>query len=164
MKTKINIILIVLTFVSCTSFGKSDGYDKFYKIYKKHNTVINFDIPTVILGIYLNYNGEKELSKFIKKSDDFKIFRAKGSKTYFLPILNEYLPDDTYKDNIIVKEPGSIVTFKTKEAENVITEIILIVEEGNDLTAISIKGKFTANELIEYINTLDVGKVTDTRH
>lgn len=161
MKTKINIVFLLLMLVSITSFGKSSGYDKFYKTHKKHNTVVNFDIPTTIASIYLYFNGKKELSKFARKTDDFKVFVAEGSKDHFLPILNEYLPADTYKDNIIVKESGSIVTIKTKEAEDTITEIILIVEEEDDLTAISIKGKFTTKEFKEYINALDIGKVTD---
>lgn len=159
MKTIISLLLLVITFVSCTLFAKPDGYDLFYKTHKKHNTVINIDIPVIILGLFLDSDDDKEIRNLLRKTDDFKVFLAEGSKTHFLPIVKEYLPNEIYKDFLIVKESGDNVTIKIKETENVISEIILLIEEDQDLIAISIKGKFTANDLMEYMNVIDVANV-----
>lgn len=159
MRTKISIIFLVFIFASSCLFAKSDGYDQFYKTHKKHNTVINLDIPVTILGLFLDSDDDKETRKLLRKTDGFKVFFAEGSKTHFLPIINEYLPNDIYKDFLIVKESGNNVIIKTKEAEDFISEIILLVEEGKDLIAISIKGKFTADDLMEYMNAIDVANV-----
>lgn len=165
MKTKFSIILLVFIFASSCLFAKSDGYDLFYKTHKKHNTVINLDIPVIILGLFLDSNDDKEMRKLLRKTDDFKIFVAEGSKTHFLPIINEYLPSEIYKDFLIVKESESDdVTIKIKETENIISEIILLVEEGQDLIAISIKGKFTADDLMKYMNVIDIDYFADADH
>lgn len=164
MKVRISIILLVLTFASASLFAKSDGYDLFYKTHKKHDSVINLDIPVIILGLFLDSDDDKEIRKLLGKTDDFKVFYAEGSKTHFLPIIKEYLPSDIYKDFLIVKESGENVTIKTKEAEGLISEIILLVEEGQDLIAISIKGEFTADDLMEYMNAIDNGSITDAGH
>ena len=164
MKTKTSILLLILAFASSTIFAKSDGYDKFYKEHKKHHTVVNIDIPVIILGLFLDSDNDKEIRKLLRKTDDFKVFVAEGSKTHFLPIIKEYLPNDIYKDFLIVKESGENVTIKTKEAEGVISEIILLVEEDEDLVAISIKGKFTADDLMKYMYAIDNGGIANTGH
>lgn len=164
MKTKISILLLVFIFTSSCLFAKSDGYDLFYKTHKKHHSVINLDIPVIILGFFLDSDDDKEIRKLLRKTDDFKVFYAEGSKTHFLPIMKDYLPNDIYKDFLIVKESGENVSIKIKEAEDVISEIVLLVEEGQDLIAISIKGEFTADDLMEYMNAIDNGSITDAGH
>lgn len=164
MKTKISILLLVFLFASSCLFAKSDGYDLFYKTHKKHNTVVNIDIPIIILGFFLDSDDDKEMLKLLRKTDDFKVFVAEGSKTHFLPIIKDYLPNDIYKDFLIVKESGENVSIKIKEAEDIISEIVLIVEEEQDLIAISIKGEFTADDLMEYMNAIDNGIITNSGH
>jgi len=126
--------------------------------------VVNLDIPIVILRLFLNSKNDDEIHQVLKQTDDFKVFIAEELKSHFLPIIDEYLPGDTYKDFLKVKEAGEKVCIKTMETDDMITEIILLVEEEQDLIAISIKGEFNANDILIYMDAIDNSSAIDINH
>jgi len=158
MKVKISTVLMLLIFSSSTLFAKSEGYLKFYKTYKSHEDVINLDIPTFFVRFFLFGEDNKELRSILRKTDDFKVFVAEESAYTLLPILNKTLEKTSYDDAMIVKEDGETITFKTKGNDTLITEIILIVDEVNSFVVVSIRGKFTQEDMREYVRAIDTGK------
>lgn len=158
MKTKISVLFLLFIFSSNALFGRSEGYLKFYKTHKSHKDVINLDIPTFFARFFLYGEDKKELRSLLRKTDDFKVFVAEKSAYELLPILNESLNKASYNDAMIVKEEGQIITFKTKGSTTRITEIILIVDQRKSFVVISIKGKFTQEDMRKYVQALDVGK------
>lgn len=155
MKVKISTVLMLLIFSSNALFAKSEGYLKFYKTYKGHEDVVSLDIPTFFVRYFFYGEDTKELRGLLRKTADFKVFVAEESAYKLLPILNNALEKTSYEDAMIVKEDGETVTFKTKGNDTLITEIILIVDEVDSFAVVSIRGKFTQEDVREYVRVVD---------
>jgi len=155
MKTRIKGLLVVLILSSNILFGSSDGYMEFYKTYKSHEDITALDIPIFFARFFLSGEDNKDIRNVIKKTNDFKVFIAEESNYHLLPILKKSLNNASYNDAIIVSEENQIVSFKIKGDEELLTEIILIVDEIDSFVAIRIRGKFTPEDFRKFVSAMD---------
>lgn len=162
MKTRIKGVIIVLILGTSFLFGSTEGYPEFYKIYKSNKDVVAFDIPTFFVRLFLPEEEKKDMRPFLKMTDDFKIFVAEESAYHLLPTLNESLHKASYNDALIVNDEGEIITFKIKGNEDMITEIILIVDQMDSFVVVSIMGEFTKEDMREFISSMDTKNVKST--
>lgn len=161
MKKIYSVILIAIVFASCATAPPQDDYPVFYKKYKHNENVVNFGLPTGLIASFLNNKEDKELKQFLKNVDRFTFFIAEDSAKVLLPILDDYLPNNLYKDVMIINDSGDKVTFKARESEYAISEIIMLVEEDSSFVVMCIEGDFTYEQMNEFIKSVDKDKVTN---
>ncbi|MCF8381455.1 MAG: DUF4252 domain-containing protein, partial [Bacteroidales bacterium] len=114
-----------------------------------------FDIPTLFVRLFLPGEVKKDLSPFLSKTDDFKIFVAEESAYHLLKTLNESLDKSSYNDALIVNEEAEIITLKIKGQEDMITDIILIVDQTDSFVVVSIMGEFTQEDMRQFVSEMD---------
>ena len=161
MKKVYYLIIAVIVLSSCATSAPKDDYPVFYKKYKHNENVVNFGLPTGLIASFLNNKEDKDLKQFLKNVDSFTFFIADDSTKALLPILGDYLPKNLYKDVMIINDNGDKVTFKARESENTISEIIMLVEEENSFVVMYIEGDFTYEQMNELIKSIDKDKVLD---
>lgn len=160
MKNLITAILAVIILASCASTKEVEGYADFYKKYKHNEEVINFGLPTGLIGLFLNNKEDKELKQFLKNVDHFRFFIAEDSTKTLISTLYQYLPEDTYKDVMVINDGGDKVTFKARESGEAISEIIILVEEEKSFVVMNIEGEFTYEDVKKISKAIDIKKVT----
>lgn len=163
MKNLISILLVILLFSSCASSKSHNDYSTFYKKYKHNKEVVNFGVPTGLLALFLNNDEDKELKQFLKNVDHCRFFIAEDPTQALVTTLNEYLPNTLYNDVMVIRNGKDKITFKARESDHVITEIIMIVEEGHSFVVMNIEGEFTLKEVKEFVKTVNVEKVVGTK-
>lgn len=161
MKKIFYSIVIIVLFSSCAISGNQKGYHSFYKEHKKDKDVVSFGLPTGLAGLFLNNKEDKELKAFLKNVDDFRFFIAEDTSKVLMPILKEHLPENLYKDFMIIKDGGETVTFKVRENKGAITEIIMLVEEEKSFVVMSIEGEFTYDDMKNFVKSVDTSKLID---
>jgi len=161
MKKIVYIITILVLFSSCASSKGIEGYHTFYKKHKSDENVVSFGLPTGLMSLFLNNDEDKELKEFLKNIDDLRFFIAEDSNKSLLPELNKYLPEEHYKDIMIIKDGGDKVIFKARENGDAISEIIMLVEEDSSFVVMSVEGEFTYDDIKNFAKSVDVNKVVD---
>ena len=159
MRKLVYILVIAVLFSSCAGAKGIEGYHSFYKKYKKEKDVVSFGLPTGLMVLFVNNKEDKELKAFLKNVDDFRFFIAEDSSKVLIPILKEHLPENLYKDFMIIKNGNETVTFKVRENKDAITEIIMFVEEEDSFVVMSIEGEFTYDDMKEFVKSVDTSKV-----
>jgi hypothetical protein len=60
---------------------------------------------------------------------------------------------------MVINDSGSLVTFKARDNNELISEIIMLVEEDDEFIVMSIEGEFTYKDMSKIINSIDSEKV-----
>ena len=161
MKKIIYVIAVIVLFSSCVASENQEGYHTFYKENKNKENVISFGLPTGLIALFLNNDENHELKQFLKNTDNLRFFIAEDSTKTLLPVLKNYLPENLYKDFMIINDSGEKVSFKARESENAISEIIMLVESDSSFVVMSIEGEFTYEDLKNFAKSVDINKVVD---
>lgn len=156
------ILLVALLSASCATSSNIDDYPVFYKKYKKQENVVNFKLPSGLIRAFLDKE-DKEIKHFLKHSKGVRFFIAEEPDEQLYAALKSHLPEDVYKDIMIVKDGGDQVYFKAREEKESITEIIILVEEETSFVVMSIEGKFTFEDMHQLIKSVDVKKVSEAK-
>ncbi|NOZ34783.1 MAG: DUF4252 domain-containing protein [Chlorobi bacterium] len=162
MKKIISIFVITAIFISCANSKNTIDYKDFYKSHKNDENVISFRVPTSLFSIFLKKE-DKDLKHLLKNIDNLNFFIAENSNTDLLSELNNYLPKSNYKDVMIINDSGSKISFKARERNNSISEIIMLIEDDNEFVVMNIEGSFTHEELKKFIESVDTEKVKNSK-
>jgi hypothetical protein len=161
MKKLFSILVVLVLFSSCAATKKPVGYKDFYKANKNKENVVSFGLPTGLIGLFIDKKEDKELKEFLKNVDKLRFFIADDSTKVLYPVLEKFLPEELYKDYMVINDGGNKVVFKAREGKNSIEEIIMLVEEESSFVVMSIEGEFTYKDLSKFAKTVDVNKVVD---
>lgn len=161
MKRLISIFIITALFASCAVSGNVDDYSVFYKSYRNSENVVSFELPTSLMSLFLKHE-DKELKEFLRNIDDFSFFIADDTSKNLLKELKNYLPEKLYKDIMIINDGGDKISFKVREVNETITEILMLIEENDSFIVMNIEGKFTQEDIKQFINSVDKQKVKNS--
>ena len=161
MKKSLSILIILIVFSSCATSQKSTGYKDFYRANKNEENVVSFGLPKGVIALFIDKKEDKELKEFFKNTDKLRFFIANDSTKVLYPELQKFLPEETYKDFMIINNGGNKVTFKVREGKNSIEEILMLVEDDSSFVVMSIEGEYTYKELSEFTKTVNVNKVVN---
>jgi len=162
MKKLISIFVITVIFISCANSKNIIDYPDFYKTHKNDVNVTSFRLPICFISGFLK-NEDKDLKQLLKNADNLNFFIAENNTTNLLNELNIYLPAKQYKDVMIINDDGNKISFKVREKNNSISEIIMLIEEDNEFVVMSIEGNFTYDEIKTFINSVDTEKIKTTK-
>ena len=103
-----------------------------------------------------------EAKQALKKLNKIRFFICEKDRGFYAKKVNDYLPENTYHDLMVVKDGSETVVFKMKEIEkNEIKEIVLIVTKPNSFVAISFSGHFTMEDAKEVASSVNRDKIGD---
>ncbi|MBN2668549.1 MAG: DUF4252 domain-containing protein [Bacteroidales bacterium] len=160
MRNWINITIISLLLTGCLGAKYTKGYHDFYKKYKGSQEVVSFKLPKTLIWFFLLDEESKEARKALKNVDHINFFIADDSTKTLLKILYNYLPESEYKDAMIIKDGNDIITFKARENDKGITEMLMLIESEDSFVVMNIEGKFTYDDMKTFTQSVDVKKVS----
>lgn len=161
MKTLISLLLIIALNACASSYSNTPDYQQFYKAYKNSDGVVSFSIPTGFAGLFIDKD-DADIKEFLKNFDDVSFFISEDGNKKLFPELVKHLPKNTYSTIMEIKDGSSTVTFKAKEKDGKIDEIIMTVDETDSFVVMCISGSFTmedAKKITKSINVDDAIKI-----
>lgn len=161
MKTLISLFLIIALNACASSYSNTPDYQQFYKTYRSNEGVVSFSFPTGLAGLFMDKD-DADVKAFLKKFDEVSFFISEDGNKKLFPELNKHLPKSTYSTIMEIKDGSSTVTFKAKEHDGAIDEIIMTVDETDSFVVMCISGSFTmedAKKITKSINVDDAIKI-----
>ncbi len=162
MKIIISFLAVVLLSSCAISKGGEASYRNFYKKYKKTEGIVSFKIPMGLARIFVD-NDDKEAKEFLKKADDVSFFIAEEKNNILFSELKNYLPIDVYKDIMVIRDGASTITFKVKDTDNTIEEIIMTVQETDSFVVMCVTGDFDLEDAKAFTKSVDIKEVINTK-
>ncbi len=157
------IAIFVFGFFGCSSSQPATtDFSDFYNDYEDDAGIVSFSFPIGLAKAFLN-DDDKDAKKAFDKIHKMRFFICEKDNGFYSKKIQNYLPEGTYHDLMVVKDGKETVTFKMKApVNNKIKEILLIVSEPDSFVAISFMGNFTideAKEMASSIKTDNLGSV-----
>ncbi len=152
--TRILALFLLLTgglFWSCQAEKEmSQGtLTQFFKKYNGKEEVTSFSLPAGLVSMLVDEN-DKEAKEALKHIQQMKVFIHEDGQKHpaVAKDLQDALPSDRYNDLMIINEGGDKVTFKIQEKNNVVSELVIVVEDQKEsLVVISIDGKIPLEDV-----------------
>jgi hypothetical protein len=162
MRTIIIAIFVFGIFGCGSSQPATTDFSDFYNDHEDDAGIVSFSFPIGLAKAFLD-DDDKDAKKAFDKIHKMRFFICEKDHGFYSKKIQNYLPEGTYHDLMVVKDGKETVTFKMKApVNNKIKEILLIVSEPDSFVAISFMGNFTideAKEMASSIKTDNLGSV-----
>ena len=154
----IPVALLLLSLQSCivSSTPKMGFFDNPHYDYKDAKfTSINVPmfLAKPMVKKAMREEGEsEELINLIRKISDIKVMTVENGNKEMLTDLTKYLTKNNFEEWMTVKKENETVNFQAKQKGEVIKNLLITVNSGNELVYVDISGKFTADDISRIIN------------
>ena len=154
----IPVALLLLSLQSCivSSTPKMGFFDNPYYDYKGAKfTSINVPmfLTKPMVKKAMREDGEsEELINLIRKISDIKVMTVENGNKEMLTDFAKYLIRNNFEEWMSVKKENETVNFQAKQKGEVIKNLLITVNSGNELVYVDISGKFTADDISRIIN------------
>ncbi|MGD9994062.1 MAG: DUF4252 domain-containing protein [Salinivirgaceae bacterium] len=155
MRTVATLILaLVISLLSATGLSAKE-YKDFYREYRKADKTISFKIPAGFAAIFIDKDENKEVKEFLKDLDDLSFLIIDQVTNNTLLDLNQSLPEDLYKELMVIHDGDTEITFLVNDNGKFVEELIMTVVEPDELIIMCFTGEIThehAKQLAKAIN------------
>ena len=154
----IPVALLLLSLQSCivSSTPKMGFFDNPHYDYKDAKfTSINVPmfLAKPMVKKAMREEGEsEELINLIRKISDIKVMTVENGNKEMLTDFAKYLIRNNFEEWMSVKKENETVNFQAKQKGEVIKNLLITVNSGNELVYVDISGKFTADDISRIIN------------
>ena len=154
----ITVALLLLSLQSCivSSTPKMGFFDNPHYDYKDAKfTSINVPmfLAKPMVKKAMREEGEsEELINLIRKISDIKVMTVENGNKEMLTDFAKYLIRNNFEEWMSVKKENETVNFQAKQKGEVIKNLLITVNSGNELVYVDISGKFTADDISRIIN------------
>lgn len=154
----IPLALLLLSLQSCivSSTPKMGFFDNPHYDYKGAKfTSINVPmfLTKPMVKKAMREEGEsEELINLIRKISDIKVMTVENGNKKMLTDLTKYLTKNNFEEWMTVKKENETVNFQAKQKGEVIKNLLITVQSGNELVFVDVSGKFTADDISRIIN------------
>lgn len=154
----IPVALLLLSLQSCivSSTPKMGFFDNPHYDYKGAKfTSINVPmfLTKPMVKKAMREDGEsEELINLIRKISDIKVMTVENGNKEMLTDFAKYLIRNNFEEWMSVKKENETVNFQAKQKGEVIKNLLITVNSGNELVYVDISGKFTADDISRIIN------------
>ncbi len=150
----------VIVFMVFQVSAQTDAIEKLFSDYQK-----NEDFSVVYVGPKMfqmfakaakNGESDEEFMDIVKDLKGLRIMTTSKKSLLIYGEANKRLNSNGYEELMTVKEKGSNVRFVTKETNNTITELLLVVGSVDSFTMMSFTGKIDLNKMSKLAKKLDI--------
>lgn len=154
---KLTSIITALLFYSLTAWSQADVVDAHFKDYADNpnfSTVVVSPKMFQMITKSANAN-DSEVMDVLKDLKGLKILRTEMKAEQMYADANKRMQGKIYEELLTVREQGSQVRFLTREKNNVIEELVMIVGNKKEFSLISFVGKIDLAKLSRLAKKLD---------
>ncbi len=156
--TLLSALLLAWSFQSCmvshkpnSSFFDNPYYDN------KGAEFTSINVPMFLAKPFAKKalreeGGNEELINLIKKISDVKVMTVENGNREMLADYTNYLTRNNYDEWMTVKKDTEVIKFQAKQKGDLIKNLLITVNSGNELVFVDVSGKFTADDISKIIN------------
>ena len=161
MKIILTYIFFSLLACSMPTSSKS-GFNDFYRQHENDKEVLTFKLPVFLAKTIINDEGD-EMKRFIKNANSIKFIVCEKNIASYKQEFENLLPQDIYKDLIIIKNGTAKIRFRLREENEVIKEVITTVNEDSSFLAIGFQGNFSFEEVRKLVKSLNTSALKNVK-
>lgn len=151
MKTK-NLFLIICLLCSSIVCAQNSTINKLFDKYEDEDDIVIINISKAMFKMIPGNisTGNVDIKEIIPKIESMRLLTSskKEIKKNFSSEIKKLINSDKYYEELMyIKDGKSKITFNVKNKENFISELIMLIDSEEDLTAIYITGNFVLEDI-----------------
>jgi len=158
------IILFALLLLGQAGFSQSQAVENFHNKYKDNGKYISVRIDGGILnilsGIETNDEEAREMLEAMTKIDAINVHSIDRDEDEFaesdITKFKKDVQKEKYDELMIVRDGDTDVDFLVKEKKGKISDLLLVVDEPDEFTIVSISGEIDLKTIAEITENLDI--------
>jgi hypothetical protein len=155
MKTIATLLFGFALMLSSFASQPFDGYMDFYKQQRHVKNTVCFKIPASFASIFIDKNEEPEVKEFLQNLDDLSFLIIDKVSRQTLLDLNESMPEQLYKQLMVVRDGSAEVNFLIRENAEYVKELVMTIIDSDELVVLCFTGEITheaAKKIAKSIN------------
>ena len=159
---KYQMTTIFFCLITLFSFGQSSPVKSFVKdlprAQRKH--VNKFTVGRIPIGI-ARWFVDKEYKPVLKQVKKLRILSVENVENIdprLMTKLYDKVDKKNYQELVEIRNKGERIFLRAKENEDTLKELIVLVNDGSELTMIELKGKIDYNQLEKLIHKYTANK------
>lgn len=156
--------LIVLFMLPFFAFAQNSQLNAFFDKYSGQEGYTSVYITKYMFQLFEKVSDEKEDKEFkdvTSKLDAIKILAvdsaaSESAKRTFKNELLQQLPKALYKDLMVIKDGKKEITFKIREENNKISELLMLVVGPNESALIFLEGNIDLKKISKLSKTMKI--------
>jgi len=157
---------MVFCLITLMSFGQSSPVKSFMKdlprAQRHHvNKITIGRLPIGIVRLFVDKE-YKPILKQVKKLRVLNIDNVAELDTDIMDALYAKVDKNNYQELIEIRDNGQRIFLKVKEDNDTLNELLAVVNDGDQLSIIEVKGKIKYTELEKLINTYTSSESSST--
>ena len=156
-----SILLLTLSFFAPhqSVFGQADAIERFFKDYQDNSDFsVVYVSPKMFEMFTKATNGQKdqEIIDIVKDLKGLRVLTTKANPNKYYNEATNRINLNMYQELITVRDKGTNVRFVTKESNDIIEELVLLVGGQNEFVLMSFVGKIDLNKIAKLASKLDL--------
>jgi len=159
MKKVLFIIILVFPLIANSQNSELTSYIEKYSGKEGYTSVY---ITKYMFEIFAKINSENEQDEFteiVKNLESINILVDETENSTLATDVVNSLKSNLYKELMTVKESDETVNIYIKEADNVISELILVVTESTETVVLSIAGIIDLKNIAKLSKSMDINGI-----
>ena len=145
-------LTVAFALTSLLLWGQNDPIDAFFQEYKGVAEATQIDLGGMILDFAISNADDEEEANLLRKISKLKVLTIpRGdlvSPEKVMELRTAVMAND-FEELIQVRDEGDLVSIFMREADDSITNLLLLVEEEDEFVFVSLEGAFSFSDLQE---------------
>lgn len=153
MKTKLLMLVLMLSFTCAGTMQAQKSFDKIFKHYKKQENIVGFKLNKLGCKLLsLVAVGDKTGSDLLKKSSSIRILMVENSRNEELHAdLAEYVSYNGLEKLIELVDGDDLVDIYILDKNEVIHQLLFVTSDKEEQVVLCLEGKFPFSMIQELI-------------
>ena len=151
--------LAIALFLSFSAYAQADAIERFFKDYQEdENFTVVYVSPKMFQMVSKATDGgnDAELASIVKDLKGLRILTSKINPDKVYKEANKRLNIKEYEELVTVRDKESNVRFVTKEANGLISELLLLVGGKDEFVMMSFVGNIDLSKIAKLAKKLDI--------
>ncbi|MEL6255670.1 MAG: DUF4252 domain-containing protein [Bacteroidota bacterium] len=153
---KIKFFILILMVLPIFLSAQSRSIEKFFEAHKDNDDYTLIDISGNLFNLAKKKNKENKNIRI----DGFQLLSApKGSSGISLSEVRGFanqIKNENFEDLITIRDSDTRFNFMVREANGIISELVMIADEDDNFTIMSLRGKIPTDELDNLYDEVEI--------
>ncbi len=150
--------VVVALMISATAYA-GDGFDKLYSKYSGNNDITSINLTKSLIKMASKFLDEddEDAKVLLQSIESVKLLVSeKGNHGQLATDAKSMIKSGNYEDLIKVNDGEDHVRIMVKESGDLVKEIVIFADSGNDFALINILGSIDPEQIGKVLSTLDI--------
>ena len=141
---------LMIVLLASSLSGQSDAIQQFFDKYRDAPETTNVKVGGLILDLAITFADTDEEAELLRKISRVRVMtlpeKSVVSTDDILALRQSVLADD-FEELIQVRDEGDLINIYLREDAEAITDLLIMVDDGEELTCVSLEGRLQWEDL-----------------